>query len=308
MRGTGALLSSSLLSACRRTVRLGGRVGVVVNRLGRATSVSCNRCGFVGTCPKCELPLVLYGRPSIDFLFCNHCGRRESVAKECPVCGSERLRETGFAIDRVRAFLANSLASVEVGLLTASLREGERAPVVVGTARYVLQKEWDLVVVPDVDSLLFSGGAGCVEKGFRLLYGAAEASKERLLVQTRSPDHPALRAALRGDYETFAAAELPKRRALGYPPHAHLAVITFEGSEEAVRRAVESQLRSAMGQGVELLDPVPLAGDGERPTWRALLRSSKRGLLAEAAALVARLAAETRGGLKVHINMDPEEV
>jgi primosomal protein N' (replication factor Y) len=207
--------------------------------------------------------------------------------------------------------LASALG-VEVGLLTASEREGEGAPVVVGTARCVLEEGWDLVVVPDADSLLFVG-AGSVEKGFRLLYGATEASKTGLLVQTRSPEHPTLQAALRGDYEAFAAAELPKRRALKYPPHAHLAQVTFEGSEEAVRRAVESRLRPALGSGVELLDPVPLAaspGDEGPPVWRVLLRSRRRGALAEAAALVARLAAESRGrgGLEARIDMDPEEV
>jgi primosomal protein N' (replication factor Y) len=309
MRGTGAALSSTLLGACRRTIRLGGRVGVVINRLGRAASVSCNRCGFVWTCPECDLPLRLHGAPGVSSLFCSRCGRKESAARECPNCGSNRLSGAGLAVERVRAELANAL-DVETGLLTASLREEEGAPIVAGTARCVLEEEWDLVVVPDADSLLF-GGAGSVEKGFGILYRAAEASRERLLVQTRSPEHHVLRAALRGDYEAFAAAELPKRRALGYPPYAHLAEVTFEGSEEAVRRAVESRIRPALESRVELLDPVPLAassGNGGRPLWRVLLRSPRRAVVAEGAALVARLAAETRGGLKARINMDPEEV
>jgi primosomal protein N' len=210
----------------------------------------------------------------------------------------------------VRTKLANAL-NVEVGLLTASGREGEEAPVVAGTARCVFEGEWNLVVVPDADSLLFGGS---VEKGFRLLYRAAEVSSARLLVQTRSPEHPVLRAALRGDYEAFAATELPKRRALGYPPHRHLAEVTFEGSEGAMRRAVESRLRPALASStVELLDPVPLAaslGAGGRPAWRVLLRSRRRGALAEAASLVARLVAGTRGRekLEARIDMDPEEV
>ena len=314
MRGTGALLSSTLIDACRRTIRSGGRVGVVVNRLGRAASISCNRCGFVWACPRCDLPLGLYGAvrgaPGVESLFCGRCGHKRAAAKECPECGSDRLGGTGFAIERVRAELTDAL-DVEVGLLTASGREGEGASVVAGTARCVLEGEWDLIVVPDADSLLV---AGPVEKGFRILYGAGEASSARLLVQTRSPEHHALRAALRGDYEAFAAVELPKRRALGYPPHTHLAEITFEGPEEAVRRAVESRLRPALASsGVELLDPVPLAapsGGGGCPAWRVLLRSRKRGALAEAAALVARLAAGTRGRgkLEARIDMNPEEV
>ena len=310
MRGTGASLSSTLLDACRRTVRREGRAGVVVNRLGHATSVSCTRCGFVWTCPVCGLPLRLRDVRGARSLFCAHCGHKEGVAKECPACSSDRLNRTGLAIDRVRAELAAAL-DLEVGFLTAGAREGEAAPVVVGTARCVLEGEWDLVVVPDADSFLF-GGAGSAEKGFRLLYGAAEASRERLLMQTRAPDHHVLRAALRGDYEAFAAAELPKRRALGYPPYAHLAEVLFEGTEEAVRRAIESRLRPSLrGSRVEMLDAAPFS-EGGRTVWRVLLRSRGRAALVKAATLVARLAAEARGRgrsrLKARINMDPEEV
>jgi primosomal protein N' (replication factor Y) len=142
------------------------------------------------------------------------------------------------------------------------------------------------------------------------LYEAAQASRDRLLVQTRSPGHYVLQSALRGDYEAFAAAELPKRRKLRYPPHAHLAEVVFEGAEETVRRAIESRLRPALGGAVEMLDPVPFAGNGGRPAWRVLLRSRQRVALARAAALIGRLAAEgrSRSGLNARINMDPEEV
>ena len=310
MRGTGAPLSSALLDACRRTVLRRGHSGVVVNRLGHATSVSCTRCGFVWRCPVCDLPLRLQGALGAGSLFCTHCGHEEDAAMECPACSSDRLNRTGLTIERVRAELAEAL-DLEVGLLTAGAREWEEAPVVVGTARCVLEGEWDLVVLPDTDSFLF-GGAGSAEKGFRLLYGMAQVSRERLLVQTRSPEHYALRAALRGDYEAFAAAELPKRRALGYPPYAHLAEVVFEGTEETVRRAIESRLRPSLRKGgVEMLDPVP-SSEGGRLVWRALLRSRRRAALAKAATLVAQLAAEARGrsrhGLKARISMDPEEV
>lgn len=309
MRGTGAALSSTLLEACRRIIRLGKRAGVVVNKVGRATGFSCKRCGFVWTCPVCGLPLALRDTSGAGTLFCKHCGHREGVAETCPDCGSDRLGGTGFAVERVRDELAKALG-VEVGLVTADAREGDEALVVVGTARYILEREWDLVAIPDADSLLF-GEASSSEKGFRLLYRAAEASRNRLLVQTRSPEHQVLQAALRGDYEAFAAAELPKRRRLQYQPHAHLAEVVLEGTEETVHRAVESRLRPALEHGVEMLDPVPSPGDGGgRDVWRVLLRSRERNALAKTAALVSRLAAEKRGrnGLKARINMDPEEV
>ena len=42
----------------------------------------------------------------------------------------------------------------------------------------------------------------------------------RVLVQTFSPDHPAIQAAVRHDYAAFAAGELPIRQMLRYPPFA----------------------------------------------------------------------------------------
>ncbi|MGH3089629.1 MAG: hypothetical protein ACRDSJ_20275, partial [Rubrobacteraceae bacterium] len=51
MRGSGAALSSTAVSACREALVSGENVGVVVGRLGYATAVSCGRCGSVRACP-----------------------------------------------------------------------------------------------------------------------------------------------------------------------------------------------------------------------------------------------------------------
>ncbi|MDQ3912153.1 MAG: hypothetical protein M3305_10370, partial [Actinomycetota bacterium] len=307
MRGTGGLLSRTLLDACRQAIRSEERVGVVA-RLGSATSVSCNRCGFVPKCPRCDLPLILPGKSSgtDSFLLCRRCDYKEDASEGCRRCDSVRLSAVGLTANRVQAELAKAL-DADIGLLTADEREREGAPVVVGTARCIMDREWDLITIPDVDSFLFADSA---EKGFRLLYRAAEMGRKRLLVQTRSPDDHTLRTALQGNYEAFAAEQLPKRRVLLYPPHAYLAEFAFEGPEEVVRRAIELRLRPALKDGIRVLDPVPYSRSEGQPVWRVLLRSPQRDALAESAAFVARLAAEDRGrnGLKVHINMDPEEV
>jgi primosomal protein N' (replication factor Y) len=297
VRDSGVILDSTLLDACRRR---GERVGVVANRLGYATAVICNRCGTVRSCPNCDLPLTLHEKAGS--LVCGRCGFRERACREC---GSDRVSPTGLAVERVREEISGSLGE-PVGLITASERELEDARVVVGTARCILEREWDAVILPDPDALLLGSGIGAVERAFRLVYGAAEAARKLLLVQTRLPEHYALQAAVRGDYPAFAAAELPRLRASGYPPFAHLASLTLEGPAETVRRAVESRLRPALEPGaVEMSAPVLLAGGS--PAWRVLLRSADRPAVARAATLAARLAAETHG-LKARVDVDPEEV
>jgi primosomal protein N' (replication factor Y) len=278
---------------------------VVANRLGYATAVTCNRCGTVRSCPNCGLPLTFHEKAGL--LVCGRCGFREEAADGCRECGSDRLSPTGFAVERVRKELSASLGG-PVGLITAGGRELEDAAVVVGTARCILNREWDVVILLDPDALLLGSSIGAVERAFRLVYGAAESARELLLVQTRLPEHYALRAAVRGDYPALAAAELPRLRSLGYPPFAHLATVTLEGPENTVRRAVESRLRPALEPGVEMSAPILLAGTGGSPTWRVLLRSRERLAVARAGTLAARLAAETHGDLRARVDVDPEEV
>ena len=304
MRGSGAALSVTVLHACARAVAAGGRVGVVANRLGYATAVACNGCGNVRTCPDCGHPLGLHERGGL--LICNRCGYREKVNGLCRLCGSDRTSQTGLAVERVREEISGRLKA-QVGLITANQHDLVDAPVVVGTPRCILDEQWDVVILPDPDSHLLGTGIRAVERAFRLVYRAAEAARTLLLVQTRQPEHYALREAVRGDYPAFAAAQLPRLRALGYPPFAHLASVTLEGSREIVQRAVESQLRAGLEPEVQISGPVPLAHAGGAPRWRVLLRSRDRSVVARAATLAARLSAETTG-LRIRVEVDPEEV
>ncbi len=301
MRDSGAVLSSTLIEACHRCMDRGGRAALVLRRLGYAPAVSCSHCGTMKLCPNCDLPLVLHGRSGP--LVCTRCGHREKLGP-CSHCGSERVRPTGLGVERVREELTGVLGS-RVGLITADERERADAPVVVGTAPRILDGEWDAVILPDADAFLGASNVGAAERAFRLFYRAGEAARGLLLVQTRLPEHYALRAGVRGDYEAFAGAELPRLRSLAYPPFGHFASVTFGGSESAVLGAVESRLRPALGPEVEMSSPVPLGRAGERSAWRVLLRSRGRPAVARAAAKVARAAARTHG-LTVRVELDQE--
>ena len=61
----------------------------------------------------------------------------------------------------------------------------------------------------------------------------------RVLVQTFSPEHPAIIAATKHDYHSFAKKELPGREQFGYPPFGKIvrAVIRSESDELASQMA-----------------------------------------------------------------------
>ena len=305
MRGSGAAISATLLEACRMSVEKDERVGVISNRLGYATTVSCNRCGAVRSCPNCDLPFALHRE--MNLLVCGRCGRREQAGGPCKVCGSGRTTTTGLAVERVREEISTAL-DLPVGLLIADSTELEDAQIVVGTARSILNREWGTIAVPDADSYLLGSGVAAVERAFRLLHRATEAASTRLLVQTRAPEHYALQTALRGDYYSFASAELSRRHSLGYPPYTHMASLKLQGNGEYVRLAVESKLRPALDERVEMSSLVPLAGSATQPSWQVLLKSRERSAVARAAGLAARTIARGNSKLKVKVEIDPEEV
>jgi primosomal protein N' (replication factor Y) len=299
MRGSGETLSSTLLEEVEGGLR-SGRVGVLVNRLGYATVVRCNRCGAVALCGRCDLPWQFH-RDNRSFV-CRSCGDSKPATGRCEACGSERLSFTGLTVERVREDLERAL-DTPVGVVTAEREEAPEARLVVGTAHRVLRREWDVLTIPDADSLLLGGGFRAVERGFRAIFTAGEQARERLVLQTRDPEHYALQAALRRDYAGFARAELAHRRTLEYPPYSCVAVLTLEGGEEAVSRAVESSLPE-LDPEVRALGPIPLE-NGSR--WRVVLRAPERAAVAASAGRIVQEISEGRR-VKLRIDIDPEEV
>jgi primosomal protein N' (replication factor Y) len=86
----------------------------------------------------------------------------------------------------------------------------------------------------------------------------------RVIVQTFSPEHPAIQAASRHDYEKFAHDEMNNRRKFNYPPLGSVGRIIIRGSDENEAEAVAETLlsrleaaRSVLGCEVRILGPAP---------------------------------------------------
>jgi primosomal protein N' (replication factor Y) len=91
-----------------------------------------------------------------------------------------------------------------------------------------------LVGVINADTALHFPDFRASEKTFQLVTqvagrtGRGERGGE-VLVQTYSPDHPAILAACKHDYKMFSDLELTQREQFGYPPYASLARIIMRG-------------------------------------------------------------------------------
>ena len=96
-----------------------------------------------------------------------------------------------------------------------------------------------LVGVINADTALHLPDFRAAERTFHLVTQVAGRTGRgpkggRVLVQTFSPEHPAIRAAVRHDFAAFAAGELPIREMLRYPPFAAMIRLVVRGPVEAV--------------------------------------------------------------------------
>ena len=108
------------------------------------------------------------------------------------------------------------------------------------------------------------------ERSFQLLTQVAGRAGRgqrpgRVVIQTYTPEHYAVRMAAAHDYEGFYALEIEYRRQLGNPPFSQLCRLIFShhgetfAAEEArrLRQALDQEIESRGIEGVSVIGPAP---------------------------------------------------
>lgn len=236
-------------------------------------------------------------------LTCHHCGYRRRLPKTCPRCGSARIRPLGTGTERVEAevqALFPQARTLRWDYDTTRLKgaheiilshfAGQRADVLVGTQ--MLAKGLDLPLVTLVGVVLAEVGLNlpdyrAAERTFQVLTQVAGRAGRsplggQVILQTFQPEHYAIQAASRHDYEGFSRQELEYRRQLGYPPFARLARLEFRHpdplqAEEAAREMagrIRAWLEAGERRATEMIGPVPcfFARRNGLYRWQIVLR------------------------------------
>ena len=137
-----------------------------------------------------------------------------------------------------------------------------------------------------------------------------------VLVQTYSPDHPAIIAACKHDYTSFSEQELIQREQFGYPPYASLARIIMRGpvqrdAEEfadGIVKKIQLEISRTSAQ-VRVLGPAPPPIAKLRGHYRfhAMLISKDPGALNT---ILSRVQSETKatGDNLYLIDIDPVDM
>jgi primosomal protein N' (replication factor Y) len=296
------ILTPTLMQALSDTLARREQALLLLNRRGYENFWMCRACGKTLGCPHCAISLT-YHRG--DFrLRCHLCGHETVPPEACPDCGADHLRGVGEGTEQVEEHL-NQLfpaahilrldrdttrrrGSFEAGLLAA---EAGEVDILVGTqmlAKGHTFPKLTLVGVLNADQGLKIADFRASERTFQLLTqvagraGRAELAG-RVILQTYSPEHPAITFALAQDFEGFAASELPFREGLGYPPFTALSLYRAEADTlQEAREALEGFRQRLSVPGLRVLGPLEAPVPRVRDRWRMhLLLKGTRGALGE---------------------------
>jgi primosomal protein N' (replication factor Y) len=129
------------------------------------------------------------------------------------------------------------------------------------------------------------------------------------IVQTYSPNHPAIVHAATHDYDGFARGELAQRRELRYPPFSRLVYMGVIGrSRKAAHDAAESYAEILREANVgEVLGPAPYPIARVNNEWRFRVAVKSRTPKPLRLAIRSKVLALARGerATRLAINVDP---
>lgn len=325
-------ISSVLHKALAATLARGEQAIVFLNRRGFAPSVVCEACGELATCGACSVALTFHRRRGA--LVCHYCDHVEPMRERCAKCGGPSLAHEGIGTERLEAALVDALPGARIARLDrdtgggarsekilARLRRGE-IDVLVGTQ--MVAKGHDvptvtLVGVVDADGGLSMPDFRAGERTFQLLVQVAGragrgSARGTVILQTRTPEHPAIALAASQDVPRFLASERALRAELRYPPFSRLAMVRVDAVDEPDARGAATALAralsasaSARAGAVAVLGPAaaPLARLRGRYRFQLLLKAAARPALRDALIALGPARRELSRKVRVVVDVDP---
>lgn len=324
--GNRRIFSTPLAQALDDRLARGEKSVLFVNRRGSAGFLLCRACGSVPECERCSVSLTVHRAEGL--LRCHYCDAQRAVPAVCEVCGSETIREFGVGTQRVaeevarlypnaRVVRMDSDTTTRIGDHARLLDEfGTQADVLVGTQMVAKGLDFPTVTLVGViaaDIGLHAPDFRAAERTFDLVTQvcgrSGRARPGEAIVQTYSPDHPAIVHAAAHDYAGFAALELQQRRELQYPPAQQLVYLgiigrnrpkTLAQAQQYARMLEDEAVAQVLGPA-----PYPIARLNNEWRFRIALKAADLGLVRAALRERVLAAARANRDTRLAVNVDP---
>ena len=331
----GAVIREPLHHAMVETMSRGEQTILLLNRRGYSSFMQCMDCGAVATCPHCSITLTLHRNP--ERLVCHYCLHKEDPRPDCARCGGRNLRQRGLGTQQVERLLTERFPSARIARMDIDTTSGKWAhtrildrvaagevDILLGTQMIAKGLDFPnvtLVGVVDADVGINLPDFRASERCFQLLSQVSGragrgAKGGRVLIQTRLPEHHAVRYAVAHDYVSFVRNEMQGRVDPPYPPNVRLANIVFSGlvEESTAKLAIHASewLRELITtRAVDEITvvgpaPCPIERIKNRWRWHILLKSDQPGELTRVGRyFMERFEVPSTAQLRVTLDRDP---
>jgi primosomal protein N' (replication factor Y) len=302
--GNRSLFSRSLSRDIAKALSCGEQVILFLNRRGSAYFVQCRKCGFVLRCLRCEVSMTYHSAG--DSLVCHQCNYRTPMPRYCPQCHSDRIKFIGTGTQKLEQEAGLAFPQAVLLRWDSDATRGKHshrdmlnrfrehgADILIGTQMIAKGLDFPLVTVVGIinaDTGLYLPDFRAGERTFQLLSQvlgrAGRGSRPgKVIIQTFSQEHYAIKAAAGHDYALFYEKEIFFRRKLHNPPFTRLARLVYRHTNDAICQREAEQMGRLLTQArdsrgiadVDLIGPSPafihrLRG---RFRWQVILRGSE---------------------------------
>ena len=339
--GNNGIFSGKLAQYLGECLEKGQQAMLFINRRGYSTFVSCRNCGHVILCDDCDISMTYH--KGENRLRCHFCGAVKPLPTVCPACGKPFIKYFGIGTEQVEEALHNLFPkAVTLRMDTDTIRTKDtmqqmltafargEAQFLVGTQMIAKGHDFPnvtLVGVVAADATLLIPDYRSTERTFQLLTQVAgragrDENPGKVVIQTYSPAHPAIRYAREHDYKSFYHYELEQRKKAIFPPFSLFVRILFSGDDErSLQTGVDAyaeQLKHALGEclGAEgehdiLLysaSPAPIKRKQRAYRYQILIKLLRTARLSRAIQTIYTFAGDHRGELYPMVEVNPQDM
>lgn len=274
--------SPLLLQYIREALDQKEQVILFQNRRGFAPMIECHTCGWVPKCKNCDVSLTYH--KGLNQLTCHYCGYTYQPPRVCPACEGTDLRNRGFGTEKIEddikaLFPEATVARMDLDTtrtraayerIIADFEQG-KTDILIGTQMVSKGLDFDHVSVVGIlnaDTMLNYPDFRAYERAYQLMAQVAgragrKNKQGRVVLQTKSMDHPIIPQVISNDYESMVDGQLAERQMFHYPPYYRLVYVYLKNRNETLldlmAQTMAAKLRAIFGNRVLGPDKPPVA-------------------------------------------------
>lgn len=293
-----SLLSRKLRKEILENLKRNEQTILFLNRRGFSTFVSCRSCGYVFTCPKCDVSMTHHKN---GFLVCHYCGRTQKETKICPKCKSKYVKFFGAGTERVEVEVKKYFPHAKVLRMDVDTTrskdsyekiynsfKNQEADILIGTQMVTKGldfKNVTLVGVLAADISLNIPDYRSGERTYQILTQVSGRAgrgdkRGRVIIQTYTPNSAIIRYATKNEYEKFFKEQIIIRKNMNYPPFSKILLINCHSKNENKLKNFMEKLGDKINnlleenKELEILGPVPciIAKIKENYRWQIIIK------------------------------------